>query len=105
MCPYAAVVELADTPALGAGTRKGVKVQVLSAAPVFRNQKISLRRFEMNNASKKMCLFCGHPKKDHETTALFNQYRKTFVDIDKAWNKLKEDHPKLAKCRGFSPED
>lgn len=30
---YAAVVKLADTPALGAGSRKGVKVQVLSAAP------------------------------------------------------------------------
>jgi hypothetical protein len=30
---YAGVVKLADTPALGAGTRKGVQVQFLSPAP------------------------------------------------------------------------
>tara|TARA_Y100001960_G_scaffold16518_1_gene14879 strand:- start:608 stop:754 length:147 start_codon:yes stop_codon:yes gene_type:complete len=34
----AAVVELVDTPDLGSGARKGVKVRVLSAAHFFEKQ-------------------------------------------------------------------
>ena len=34
---------MADTPALGAGTRKGVEVRLLSSAPVRNLQAVAVR--------------------------------------------------------------
>ncbi len=34
--------EMVDTPALGAGARKGVEVRVLSSAPKFKHQVLNL---------------------------------------------------------------
>jgi hypothetical protein len=52
---------------------------------------------------KVLCKNCGHPQGDHSLD-FFKKYRESYRDPDRAWEKMKNDHPKLVQCSGFTSE-